>query len=445
MRTAYLYEVQDAVSDPLFLTKGVRQGCQSSPILWNIYLKNVIDILNGSKLGIDLGNVTVTALAFADDIAIIGKDAKACKTAIELCEKECEKIGMTVNRSKSKVISGSEIGTKSDTNIIPLEQVQSFNYLGAPTEIQPRKLYQVDYGTSSRKKASVYRGSTISLASHSPNPILFATRIWSACAIPAILYNSEVMLLKESDLNKIAIEQHRVMRYVLQVPRKTTNSAAQHALGMKQIKAIYYERVLSYFCKIRDAPYDSLTHRAFRTNKELCTHYWRHVKRVQRKVNWDGDAKTVKDCIKNFCVSHANEAKIAHVKTMFVFPEANRQNFNMQMPLLDFSDDSKVANRFMLLNAGLGNRAPLKDGRSFKDCPLCGHKLNEVHILLTCVPLEPIRMVTGIRRYIQGQGNVANEEIYKNYWNVWTISAATKSRRTEAARRMLHAYKVGIN
>ena len=102
------YEVQGTISDPLFLTKGVQQGCQSSTILWNIYLKKVIDILKESKLGIELGNIMVTALAFADEIAIVGKNAKACKAALELCEKECEKIGMTVNRSKSKVVSGSD-------------------------------------------------------------------------------------------------------------------------------------------------------------------------------------------------------------------------------------------------------------------------------------------------------------------------------------------------
>ena len=225
------------------------------------------------------------------------------------------------------------------------------------------------------------------LASHLPNPILFTTRVWSACAIPAIFYNSEVMLLKESDLNKIAIEQHKVMRYCLQGPRKTTNCAAQHALDMSQVEAIYYERVLTYFCKIRSAPYDSLIHRAYRTNRELCTHYWRHVKRIQKKMNWDGDAESIKDCIKDFCVDHANEAKALHIKTMFVFPEATRQNISVPMPLLDYNDDSKVANRFMLLNTGLGNRAPLKDGRSFKDCPLCGDKLNEIHLLLSCAPL----------------------------------------------------------
>ena len=37
------YETQGASSEPLFMTKGVRQGCQSSPLLWNIYIKPVID------------------------------------------------------------------------------------------------------------------------------------------------------------------------------------------------------------------------------------------------------------------------------------------------------------------------------------------------------------------------------------------------------------------
>ena len=439
------YEVQNVVSDPLYLTKGVRQGCQSSPILWNVYLKKVIDKLNASKLGVELGDKTITALAFADDIAVIGQDAKSCKKAIAICVEECEKIGMLVNKKKSKVISGSEIGTQSETSIIPLEQVESFGYLGAKIRIEPRKLYQPNYGQSCRTKASVYRGSSISLAAHSPDPIMFATRIWSCCAIPAILYASEVMLIKEADLNKIAIEQHRVMRYCLQVPGKSTNTAAQHALGMKQIKAIYYERVLSYFCKVRSAPYDSLVHRAFRTNKEIGSHYWKHVRRISKKVNWDGDQATIKSSIKNFCIKHANEARLEHIKTMFPFPEATAQNIFMPLPNLDFSEDSKTTNRFLLLNTGLGNRAPIKDGRSFKNCPLCGEKLNEVHLLMTCVPLEPMRIVTGIRRFIDDRNGLTSEELYKEFWNVWSISKATKGRRAQAAKQMLDTYMVAIN
>ena len=73
---------------------------------------------------------------------------------------------MLVNKKKSKVISGSEIGTQSETSIIPLEQVESFGYLGAKIRIEPRKLYQTNYGQSCRTKASVYRGSSISLAAH---------------------------------------------------------------------------------------------------------------------------------------------------------------------------------------------------------------------------------------------------------------------------------------
>ena len=152
-------------------------------------------------------------------------------------------IGMTVSQSKSKVLSGHDIGTKSATDIIPLEKVECFKYLGAPVNIPPRKMLQINFTESSVKKASVYRGTTLSLAKSSPDPVLFAKRLWSCCAIPAIFYAAETLLLREGDLNKIAVEQHRIMRFCLQVPQKTTNVATQLALGLKQVGDIYSGRI----------------------------------------------------------------------------------------------------------------------------------------------------------------------------------------------------------
>ena len=354
---------------------------------------------------------------------------------------------MSVNFKKSKLISGKDINEAQVGEIIPLELVEEFKYLGAEFEIKPSKFFQEKFSETCVKKSSMYRGSTISLASKSPDPVLFAKRLWTACALPGILYGSEVQLLKSSSLNKIAVQQHRVARYILQVPSKTTNAAAQHALGMKHIKVLYYERVLKYFCKIRDSPYNSLINRAYRTMKELgfSSHYWRHVMGIKGKIGWNGDSDTVSSCIMNYCIKEANKAKSDFTKTMFVFPLATKNTFKHTMPHLDYSSYSEITNRFILLNAGLGNRKPLKDGRQFKNCPLCSEKLNEVHLLLSCEPLEPIRKATGIRKLMNKWVGLSDEEMYKNFWNLWSISKDTKNNRAHAAGKMLETYLQAIN
>ena len=120
------------------------------------------------------------------------------------------------------------------------------------------------------------------------------------------------------------------------------------------------------------------------------SHYWRHVMGIKGKIGWDGDSNTVSNCIMNYCITEANKAKSEFFKTMFVFPQATKHTFHLTMSHFDKSSDSKITNKFLLLNTGLGNRKPLKDGRIFRNCPLCNKKLNEVHLIISCKPLEPI-------------------------------------------------------
>ena len=138
------FEVNGVKSSPLFLKDGVRQGCQTSPVLFNLYLKSVIDKVQGSKKGIYLGDQIVTIIAFADDLAIIGKNAKACSQALSLATQECERIGMSVSKEKSKVMRAADIqANRARREVVPLEAVLSFIYLGAKMEISFLNRFQV--------------------------------------------------------------------------------------------------------------------------------------------------------------------------------------------------------------------------------------------------------------------------------------------------------------
>ena len=138
------FEVNGVKSAKLFLKDGVRQGCQTSPVLFNLYLKSVIEIVQRSKKGVCLGDQVVTIIAFADDLAIIGRDAKACSQALSIAIQECDRIGMSVSKEKSKVMRAEEVRVpRAKGDVVPLEAVMSFMYLGAKMEINFLNRFQV--------------------------------------------------------------------------------------------------------------------------------------------------------------------------------------------------------------------------------------------------------------------------------------------------------------
>ena len=44
-----------------------------SPSLFNIYMKEVVDKVHAAKMGVKMGGVCFSVLAFADDLVVIGK------------------------------------------------------------------------------------------------------------------------------------------------------------------------------------------------------------------------------------------------------------------------------------------------------------------------------------------------------------------------------------
>ena len=68
------------------------------------------------------------------------------------------------------------------------------------------------------------------------------------------------------------------------------------------------------------------------------------------------------------------------------------------------SKQSAIISKFRCSDAGLGNRAPLPDGRRQKNCFLCEQegiwaKNNEVHLIMDCPSLANERLTTGIQLY----------------------------------------------
>ena len=100
---------------------------------------------------------------------------------------------MEISLEKSKLITRKK-GINLVINIMNLETVLANKYLGVQVEIDTRP-YCDEFSKKCAAKSEMHKNTTISLASTSPNKILFATRIWTTQALPSILYGSDFMVV----------------------------------------------------------------------------------------------------------------------------------------------------------------------------------------------------------------------------------------------------------
>ena len=125
----------DGISEPIYINKGVRQGCGPSPVLFNIHINKIIQEFKiVIKKGIPLINrKLVNTILYADDQILMATSEDELQAMAYHLNPVARKYKMTISSTKTKSMGmcGNYIQRVKIViinNII--EQVTDFKYLG---------------------------------------------------------------------------------------------------------------------------------------------------------------------------------------------------------------------------------------------------------------------------------------------------------------------------
>ncbi|KAL5509939.1 hypothetical protein EMCRGX_G005389 [Ephydatia muelleri] len=135
---------RDSYTPKIPQQRGVKQGCPLSPILFNIILEGLLRRLSTSQAGYRIGNTTVNALAYADDVCVVAANKEEMQDLLDRCAAFADWAGFRynarkcgslciVNQSPRIYVDSLFTPRLGEEEISALAWEDRYRYLGCPT------------------------------------------------------------------------------------------------------------------------------------------------------------------------------------------------------------------------------------------------------------------------------------------------------------------------
>lgn len=119
----------------MYIEKGVRQGGILSPLLFKLYVDNLISDIAKKNVGCQLGLLRLNIIAYADDLVILADTVEHLEYLYGILDEGIRNLKLLMNKTKSKCMIFQKTNSKERVKEIRLgndafEVVSDYKYLG---------------------------------------------------------------------------------------------------------------------------------------------------------------------------------------------------------------------------------------------------------------------------------------------------------------------------
>ena len=217
---------KNSISDKFTTNEGLRQGGVMSPLLFIIFMDDIItkcnEIIN-KKLHVgykNLKKVEISECAFADDIVIITETAKDLEKQIKIWNETLKENGMKINKDKTKVMTIGESRQKLKIKVDEeeLEQVNQYQYLGVMIEQTGKQEMEINERID--KAAKMYYALNKSIIGKKEVSRKTKMNVYKVIFRPILTYGSESWILNNRQKSKLQAMDMKYLRKVKGVTRR---------------------------------------------------------------------------------------------------------------------------------------------------------------------------------------------------------------------------------
>ena len=269
--------------EPIPTTVGVKQGCNLSPLLFNLFIEDMKLEFDHDCDQVSLDDTHLSHLLFADDLVLFSTSKDGLQRCLDKVDRFCNKWGLNINSKKSNIMIFNKTGIKPRNLAFKVGEKElpitnRYKYLGTMISASGSFTGAIENLSDRAKKAYFAVRKVLNKLNFEPK---VALKIFDTLIKPILTYNCEVwtqlnsrqikMLNKEDNeafvfekFLSVAEKQHlRFCKGILGVKKSCSNLAVLGDLGRTPISIFCLRQSLLFFHRLSSMDNHSLVAKAF--------------------------------------------------------------------------------------------------------------------------------------------------------------------------------------
>ena len=237
-------------SEHFGVTNGVRQGGILSPLLFGIYIDELLHKLQNSGYGCRIGHLYAGALSFADDLILICPTEPGIRNMLKICESYAAEHDLMFNGAKSKLLIFNpnkvfESDPKLELNGDFIPNVKSAVHLGNILHVTNNQEC-IDEGIKTFNRQANMFLSRFKTCSPSVRSKLFQQYCMS-------LYGSQLWPLWSNKLDNLKTKYSIALRRVWSLPSMTHRNLLPLIAGMQPLEVAIQSRIFKFVKSLEES------------------------------------------------------------------------------------------------------------------------------------------------------------------------------------------------